>query len=58
MNEIRAYTIKELQDMREKLILNKKAKTLFSIAEINTEIDRRRDLYRDLGDRYAEQRYN
>ena len=36
MNEIRAYTINELQEMREKLILNNKAKTPFGIAEINT----------------------
>jgi hypothetical protein len=56
MNEIRTYTLNELMEMRERAKQGKK--TTFTIQQINVESDRRRDLYRTIGDRYAEQRYN
>ena len=57
MNEIRQYTLNELMEMREDLLTHTNRKRKFTVAEINTETDRRRDLYRAIGDRYAEARY-
>ena len=55
MNEIHNYTLNELMEMRIKAMAGKKTK--FTVTEINNETDRRRDLYRSIGDHYAEARY-
>jgi hypothetical protein len=55
MNEIRQYTLNQLMEMRVKAMDGKKTK--FTIQEINVESDRRRDVYRSIGDRYNEMRY-
>jgi hypothetical protein len=54
---ILSYTINELMEMRDDLIRHPNRKRKFTIAQINAESDRRRDLYRSIGDRYAEARY-
>ena len=55
--EIRAYTLNELMEMRDDLLKHTNRKRTFTVAQINAESDRRRDLYRSTGDRYAEARY-
>lgn len=52
-NLIRAYSLNELMEMRAKAMAGKK--TSFTVIEINTESDRRRNLFRTIGNRYAEQ---
>ena len=54
---IRSYTLNELMEMREDLRTHPNRKRPFTVAEINAESDRRRDLYRSMGDHYAEARY-
>jgi len=54
---IRAYTLNELMEMRADMLEHTNRKRKFTVAQINAETDRRRDLYRDIGDHYALARY-
>ena len=55
--KIRSYTLNELMEMREDMLRHTNRRRTFTVAEINAETDRRRDLYRSISDRYAEARY-
>lgn len=55
MKNIHNYTLDELVAMGGKALNGKT--TLFTINEINSEFDRRRDIYRAIGDAYALARY-